>query len=214
LNLEQTTKGKGQYDLEYSKCECFWGTDPGKLVRMIPEYLKGGVALDLGAGECKNSVFLSKNGFVVDAVEISELALRNYERITSPKAEPNNKLITTYNSDALLFENNIQYDLVIAYGLLHCLSSIEEVDLIISKMKKWTKLNGIIIVVSFTDMLKVPFAQAYLDATLLPVGYLFNAFSEFDVLQYEEDVISETHPTSNIEHQHSLTRLMVRKIKN
>jgi 2-polyprenyl-3-methyl-5-hydroxy-6-metoxy-1,4-benzoquinol methylase len=104
------------------------------------------------------------------------------------------------------------YDTIIAYGLLHCLTSIIEVDKVIDFMKSSLKPDGIVIIVSFNNQIKVPDVQDYLEPTLLPVNHLKNAFKNWLVLDYEHDVITETHPTSQVEHQHSLTRIIAKKV--
>jgi hypothetical protein len=48
------TKGLGQYDLEYRECSCFWGTEPSKYVRMLPQKLATGRVLDLGSDVLKS----------------------------------------------------------------------------------------------------------------------------------------------------------------
>jgi tellurite methyltransferase len=211
VNLANLTKGKGQYDLEYANCKCFWGKNPGKYVKHVLKYLTNGKVLDLGAGECKNAIYLAQLGFNVTAVEISKYALNNFYLLSSDVNEDTLERISVFNEDVLEFQSENEYDLVIAYGLLHCLGSVKEIDIMIEKIKKLTKVSGIIVIVSFTDDLQIPEIQSYLEPTLLPKGHLISQFKEYEILEYEEDIITESHPTSNIVHQHSLARIITRK---
>ncbi len=205
------SKGIGQYDLEYSNCPCFWGTAPGKYVKYIPDFIKSGNILDLGAGEGKNSIYLAELGFKVTAVEISQYAIGNFNKRVETLNETVKTKLEMIHQDVLTFETASKYDVVIAYGLLHCLPSIEAVETLAKKIKKWVKPNGIIVIVAFNDELMVPDVQNYLEPTLLPKSYFESMFSGFEILKYENDIITETHPTSKIEHRHSLTRMIVRK---
>lgn len=204
-------KGIGQYDLEYSSCSCFWGTEPGKFVRPIPDLLgHQGTVLDIGAGEGKNSIFLASAGFTVTAIEVSVFAVHNFSvQLEKLDLEIQNR-ITIINEDILSFDDVKSYDVVIAYGLLHCLSSLADVEKTVNKIKQLTKLNGVVVIVSFNNELGVPKVQEYLEPTLLPKDYLLKAFNSWTIIEYENGIITETHPTTNIEHQHSVTRLIAK----
>src|SRR5690242_8250109 len=69
----------GGYDDGYDACPCFWGTKPGSLVELLVKdvSLDGKAVLDLGSGEGKNAVYLSRLGATVEAWEISRAALKN-----------------------------------------------------------------------------------------------------------------------------------------
>lgn len=206
------SKGIGQYDLEYSNCSCFWGNEPGKFVKYIPAYLESGNVLDLGAGEGKNSIYLAEKGYKVVSVEISEFAINNFKKELYKHTEETQEKIEIIRANVIEYENPSEFEIVIAYGLLHCLYNLSYIDLLIEKIKKWVMHNGYVIIVSFNDKIKIPEVQEYLEPTLLPNNYLKKKFEEWDIINYEDDIITETHPTSKIEHQHSLSRILAKKI--
>jgi tellurite methyltransferase len=205
-------KGIGQYDLEYMSSPCAWGKKPAKFVEILPRYIQSGTVLDLGAGEGKNSMFLAKQGFHVTSVEISLYAVRNFINwMLEEKLEIDLEIV---KADAMKFSTDKKYDVVIAYGLLHSLPSRENIDLLVEKMKTLTKEGGLNIICTFTDVLPVPEAQEYLEPILLkPFELRDDLYGDWQILEYENGEISETHPSNNIEHQHSLCRLIARKPK-
>ena len=76
----------GGYDSGYRACPCFWGSDPGSLVARLAEIIpsfEGFQVLDAGCGEGKNAFFLAAKGAVVQAYDISQLAVQHAEDLRS-----------------------------------------------------------------------------------------------------------------------------------
>jgi SAM-dependent methyltransferase len=203
-------KGLGQYDLEYRNCPCFWGTAPSKFVRKIPEIISAGCVLDLGAGEGKNAIYLADLGYQVKVVEISLYAVRNFvNRLISENVERNISIIL---DDVLSVAFSSQFDIIIAYGLFHCLPSKEQVAVLVANMKRWSAPGGIHVVSTFTNEIGIPDVQSYLEPTLLDPFELRNVFyQDWEIIDYETGNIQEKHPTSLEEHEHSLCRLIARR---
>src|SRR5690242_16399740 len=64
----------GPYDDRYARCPCFWGREPGSLIRRLEAHIPsfaGLTVLDAGCGEGKNAAYLSERGAVVHAVDCS-----------------------------------------------------------------------------------------------------------------------------------------------
>lgn len=203
------------YDDEYKGCKTlFWGDRPAKYVQLFVEKkllnLKGCRTLDIGAGEGKNAIYLAKNGANVHCVDISKTAL---DRLTGlPDYNTYKGRIKLSTEDARYFETNDVYDLIICYGLIHALNSREEALNLIEKLQTILKPSGYMIIATFNNLLPPPLVQEYLkmDAFLNP-DELRTLFSEWKILEYEESIITETHHTSKIEHQHSISRLIAKK---
>lgn len=208
-------KNRGQYDIEYKNCSCFWGSEPSKYVKLIPNYISSGRALDLGAGEGKNSFYLASLGFKVVAIDVSLYAIRNF--INRAIKESNNKKSKVENIDIICADITDwpiadKFDVVISYGLLHCLNSEKEIALLIKKMKAATKKRGINVICTFTNELGVPKIQDYLNPTFLPKMALKKKYyNDWQILNYESDVIEHKHPTSKKLHKHSVCRMIARK---
>jgi tellurite methyltransferase len=133
------TKGGG-YDDGYSRCSCFWGTEPSTLVvrllNSLPNLLDLDV-LDAGCGEGKNAVAFAKRGARVTGVDCSSLALRNGQKMW-PQAR-----IRWINDDLLYYSLGVAtFDVVVAYGLLHCLRTQQEVGDLVRKLQQATRRGG------------------------------------------------------------------------
>jgi len=203
------------YDDEYRITEgLFWETSPAKYVRLFADgnylNLEGKSVLDIGAGEGKNTLYMAKLGCYVDAIDISMTALRKLQFLNDFESYKNQ--INLINADVLTFNSNKKYDLVISYGLLHALGTRINVQNVITALKSCVKVNGYIIIASFNNLVPPPSIQPYLkiDAFLNPFE-LKTIFTDWEIINYEEEIITETHHTSNVEHQHSISRLIAKK---
>lgn len=206
-------RGKGQYDAEYAQCSCFWGTSPGKFVELFLDQtlLSEGSVLDLGAGEGKNSIYLAQRGFHVTAVECSAFAIRNFRHRLETLSPTVRARITIQETDVVQADFKTDWDLVIAYGLLHCLPSMADVESVVRRMQRWTRPLGWNVVVAFTNELPVPDCQQYLEPTLLAPDSLSSLYEDWEIMALENSVLTEVHPTSKVMHTHSVCRLLARR---
>lgn len=208
-------KNQGQYDTEYKKCPCFWGSKPSKFGKLVPKYVSSGRVLDLGAGEGKNSFYLASQGFKVIAIDISLYAIRNFINEALKKANNKKANIENINimcADVIEWQISGKFDVIIAYGLLHCLKSKKEIKHLIDKMKEHTKRGGINVVCTFTNDIGVPKSQKYLKPTFLSDTDLKEKYyKDWKILDYETDIIEHSHPTSKKMHKHSVCRMIAKK---
>lgn len=207
-------KGLGQYDQEYMKHSCFWGTKPGKYVSLLLDYLKVGRILDLGAGEGKNSIYLAEHGFNVIAVECSGYAIENFKKRLERLDSSIRERIEIIQADVQNYLPSGKFEAVIAYGLLHCLPSLEALHKVIHLMQLSTAGGGYNVIATFTNALPLPDVQHYLEPTFVNVGYLPTFYYDWQIISYEDDIIEEMHPTSKILHKHSICRLLARRSKH
>lgn len=207
----------GQYDTEYKQTECFWGEDPGKFVKKLLEYERDfnrKTAIDIGAGEGKNSFYLAKLGYEVTAVEVSKYAVKNFVNRIIRETESGNESAEKINvilCDGRKWITKEHFDLVVSYGMLHCLPSKQQIVNFINRMREITNPGGYNIIVTFMEGEPVPNIQEYLKPTFLTKGELITFYKDWDILEYEEDVIEHKHPTSDSIHRHSLCRMIAKK---
>lgn len=210
-------KNRGQYDIEYKNCSCFWGSEPSKYAKLIPNYISSGRVLDLGAGEGKNSFYLTSLGFKVVAIDVSLYAIKNFinraiKEIKNKKSKAKVENIDIICADVTNWPMAGKFDVIIAYGLLHCLNSEKEIASLINKMKTVTKEGGLNVICTFTNEMGVPKIQRYLNPVFLSKMALKEKYyKDWKILNYESDVIEYKHPTSNKLHKHSVCRMIARK---
>jgi 2-polyprenyl-3-methyl-5-hydroxy-6-metoxy-1,4-benzoquinol methylase len=202
------TKADGGYDDGYEACPCFWGAEPGSLVKALEKIVSfdGLSVLDLGCGEGKNALYIGQSGATVVATDCSTSAIKN---ATSGFSHPN---VTYSVGDArgLAFEEG-QFDVSIAYGLLHCLQDFREVQSVISTLKAATKPGGYMVVCAFNDRDQDLSAHPGFHPFLAPHASYVELLSGWETIVCSDENLYETHPHNNVPHHHSLTRILSRK---
>lgn len=206
-----TNKGVGQYDLEYAQCECFWGLQPGKFVTLLIDKLEKGPILDLGAGEGKNAIALAQEGFFVTAVECSTYAINNFKQRLRSLDHNIMSRIEIIQTDVRFFESNERFQAVIAYGLLHCLTSKPDIYRVVDFMKKSTLPGGYNVLVSLTNSLSLSEVHNYLTPTLLPADNFREMYRYWQIEKFEDTILTEVHPTSKTKHKHGICRILARR---
>ncbi|MEL7210508.1 MAG: class I SAM-dependent methyltransferase, partial [Actinomycetota bacterium] len=68
------------WDERYGGDELVWSAGPNERFASIAAGLSAGTALDLGAGEGRNAVWLAREGWEVTAVDFSEVGLATARR--------------------------------------------------------------------------------------------------------------------------------------
>ncbi|MGR9432756.1 class I SAM-dependent methyltransferase [Rhizobium leguminosarum] len=200
----------GGYDEGYLAVSGFWGTTPGSLVA---DYLRAQSplnfrVLDVGAGEGKNAVAFARAGAEVDAVECSEAAIRNGKHLFPSDG------INWIHSDVL--ERKFlptTYDVIVSYGLSHCLPSETDVRLLIEELQASLKRGGTFILVSFNagshDLAE---AHPGFHPLLLSHDWYLQRFNGWHFRHASDSLLFETHPHNNIPHHHSMTRISAIKL--
>ena len=201
----------GGYDEGYEKCACFWGTEPGSFVKRITVYedsFTGRKVLDAGCGEGKNAVFFARFGANVDAIDVSTIAIRNGRRAWKKEAK-----IRWIVADIRNLQLSHNYDVVIAYGLLHCLTDRTEVLAAITSLQAATVHGGYNILCAFNNRhQQLEEAHPGFHPCLLEHREYLSAYTSWDVLAQSDTDLTERHPHNDIEHTHSLSRILARKV--
>jgi SAM-dependent methyltransferase len=205
----------GGYDSGYSVCPCFWGSEPGSLVARLPEIIpsfKGLQVLDAGCGEGKNALFLAGKGAVVQAYDISQLAIQHAKDLNSGHQREN---ISFHAQDVRTIDLGLaSFDVVIAYGLMHCLPNEGEIRSLIALLQNATKEGGYLILCAFNDRFQDLSAHPGFNPTLLPHAVYLSMFAEWETIEASDKDLYETHPNNNIPHTHSMTRIIARKFSS
>ena len=89
-------KDKEKWNAKYNSDCYITGKEPCEWLKSHAKFLiKGGKALDIAAGEGRNSVFAASLGYEVVSMDISEIALKKAQRLANEK----NVTITTLSTD-------------------------------------------------------------------------------------------------------------------
>jgi 2-polyprenyl-3-methyl-5-hydroxy-6-metoxy-1,4-benzoquinol methylase len=198
----------GGYDQGYAAVPCFWGTSPGSLVATFlashnPRNLR---VLDVGAGEGKNAAAFARLGATVDAIECSSNAIENGRSTFSDVK------INWIERDVMSYEYPSDfYDVVVCYGLIHCLQSEQEATRILSSTQASLKRDGAYILASFNDGGHDLSAHPGFKPLLMSHAWFLDAFQNLQIVVATDALLCETHPHNGIPHFHSMSRLMAKR---
>lgn len=74
-----------QWDARYRDSELLWSAEPNRFVAEELAVVAPGHALDLGAGEGRNAIWLAQRGWDVHAVDFSEVALERGRQLAAER---------------------------------------------------------------------------------------------------------------------------------
>ena len=201
----------GGYDEGYERCGCFWGTEPGSFLKLLTHYITsfaGQRVLDAGCGEGKNAVFLAQLGAIVDAVDVSAVAIKNGRQFWKQEAR-----VRWIVADIRHLKLTQKYDVAIAYGLLHCFPDRAEVLATISTIQAATVCGGYNAVCAFNNRhQQLDKAHPGFHPCLLDHREYLSAYASWHVLAQSDSDLTERHLHNSIDHTHSLSRILAKKL--
>jgi tellurite methyltransferase len=115
--------GVSRWDQKFAENpdQWFFGREPSELARLTLQYWRQihgeriATVLDLGCGEGRDTVYFSKHGFRVTAVDGSEAALTKLRRLAD---EQNVTVSNIVQADIREYPSSSQYDIVCAHNCL------------------------------------------------------------------------------------------------
>jgi tellurite methyltransferase len=200
----------GGYDDGYSLCPCFWGTSPASMLLRLESIvgsLDGKRVLDVGCGEGKNAAFCAARGAAIVAIDISDIAIRRARSLWAGV-----EAIEWMVSDIRELEMaDSEFDLVIAYGIFHCLPSEWEIRHTVDRLQGSTRVGGYHVVCAMNDRFQELGAHPDLEPCLIPHQLYLSFYQQWEIVSASDADLQETHPHNCIPHRHSMTRLIARK---
>ncbi|WP_158789129.1 bifunctional 2-polyprenyl-6-hydroxyphenol methylase/3-demethylubiquinol 3-O-methyltransferase UbiG [Granulicella sp. L46] len=200
----------GGYDAGYRACPSFWGSQPSSLVlsleSQIPSF-EGLRILDVGCGEGKNALYLARKGALVNAYDVSDIAI---DHALAAREALQVKDVNFYVGDAMA-ENfpSESFDVVIAYGLLHCLADEQSIREVSKHLIRMTRKGGYLVVCAFNSRLQdLAAAHPGFYPTTLRHQVYVDIFKNLQILEAHDRDLHETHPHNGIAHTHSMTRIL------
>lgn len=200
----------GGYDDGYRHCSCFWGTTPGRLVVQLEHILgsfDGLTVLDAGCGDGKNAAYCARRGANVTAFDLSEYAIANARRTWHEVSNVSFHVGDVLTDESLAHE----YDVVIAYGLIHCLESEDQIRRVVERLKAITRLKGWNVVCSFNNRFQQLEAHPGFEPTLMSHSQICELYHTWSLAHCSDSDLTEVHPHNGIVHTHSMTRILARK---
>jgi len=165
------------WDRKYSMEQGYvYGKEPAEILRLHIEIFPKGKTLDIAMGEGRNAVYLARNGFDVDGVDISEVAIkkaRSLAREFGVQINPILADLTTYQ----IKEN--YYDLIVNINYLQ--------RSLVPEIIKGLRPGGYVVFETYTaDHAKLPGQDDFPEEWLLKKGELKELFKGFEVILYRE----------------------------
>jgi cyclopropane fatty-acyl-phospholipid synthase-like methyltransferase len=136
-----------EYNETYRNTENYFGTEPEPLLKDHTHLLdKSHRILDLGVGQGRHSLFLARQGFQVDAIDPSKVAI---EKVSAMAAQEGLS-IRVYRSGYQTFVPQTDfYSGILIFGLIQILPW-EAIEVLLRKVKVWTRVGSLVFVRAFT----------------------------------------------------------------
>jgi len=208
---------------EYKKKKFYWGLKPVPRLKKVIKYAPTGEALDIGAGEGRNSIFLAKNSFKVTAIDLIPEGLKKLAHF----AKEHNLNISTKVIDIRKFKfPTDKYSLIISIAAIDFLKK-SEIDKIIKRIKKSLIRGGVLYlsVFSTNDPLFYKIKELNLEPIekntfYLPKGKFYrhfftrnelkNYFKDFEIILLKSRSIRDM--SHDKPHFHHIIELIAKKV--
>lgn len=134
------------YDDTYKQTENVFGSKPEVILeKTIHKIDKTRPVLDIGIGQGRNSFYLAKEGFQVDGIDPSKVAIESVGNI-SQKEKFN---IHAYPVKFQEFTpNNQAYSAILVFGLIQVLDW-EAIGTLMNRIDKWTQKGSLVFITAF-----------------------------------------------------------------
>ena len=182
---------QGAYDQLYQAMPLVWSASPGRMVARAAELLPPGRALDLGCGDGRNAVWLEQRGWSVDGVDISRAALAAADRRYA--AADHHRVGRLWLADASTARFPAgEYDLVLTYGLYHCIPD-DRIDRLHMSAIRALRSGGLMAFSALDNRRPLPKDHTTGMLWLRSPSELRRLMSKIRLLEWEEGEIREDH---------------------
>lgn len=161
---------KMKWNEKYLKMS-FSKEEPSEIVKKYYNLAKIGTALDIACGLGRNSKFLAQIGYFVDAVDISDIALKNLQNIEN---------INPIEADLDSYKIKEDY-----YDLIVCINYLNRN--LFPQIREGLKNSGLIIYETF--VYSKDNENEMKKEYLLEKNELLHQFIDFDIIYYEEKMV-------------------------
>lgn len=170
-----------RWDRKYRGRAFAYGREPNPFLKKYGRFPERGRALDLACGEGGNAVFLAKQGWEVDAVDISPVGLRKAGRLAKEAGAEISLIRADLDSHPIGKE---KYDLIAVFYFWD--------RQLIPRIKRGLKKGGRVIFETYTLETLLRGLDGPQEAKyLLKANELLDRFRDFRVLFYREGIFRE-----------------------
>lgn len=201
-------KTMGFYNEKYGTKEYYWTLEPSstcfRVLQKCPP-LRSMNLLDIGCGEGRNAVFFARNGYLVDAMDISGKGVEK----TKLLAKRANVGLTAFQADVNAYRLEKEYDVLFSTAVFQCVPEDKRRELF-EHYKEKTKPGGIHM---FSVFVKKPFIAPAPDrdpnANPWRSGELLGYYSDWRIEWCTEEIFDCN--SSGVPHQHAADRVLAVK---
>ncbi len=191
----------------YGHDEYYWGTEPNGMAEMVLEFAperEAPAAVDIGAGEGRDAVYLAEHGYGVLAVDLVPNGLEKAERL----ADEHDVVIQTREADV----NDLDFpamDVVYSCGTLQYLRP-ENREAQFEQFKISTTGGGIHVLFAFINHPDIPTAPDWGDNEhFYEQGELRRYYDDWEIVEADEFVFDDN--SGGEPHQHAAETIVAQK---
>ena len=196
------------YDEKYGTKEYYWTLEPSetcfRVLRKRPP-LGPMNLLDIGCGEGRNAVFFARNGYLVDAMDISGKGVEK----TKLLAKSANVSLNAFQADINAYRLEKEYDVLFSTGTFHCVPEDKRRGLL-EHYKEKTRPGGVHM---FSVFVQKPFIAPAPDrdpnANPWRSGELLGYYGDWRIEWCTEEIFDCN--SSGVPHQHATDRVLAVK---
>ncbi|MFA5000431.1 MAG: methyltransferase domain-containing protein [Patescibacteria group bacterium] len=198
-----------KYNKIYSSSNVSEDIKPSQILSLIwKNFLPNRKILDLGCGQGIDSLFLSKNGFSVTAIDSSDVAI-NQIKIKKDEFKLDNLELICGDINDFNIEKN-KYQVIICRNVLNFLDKNKALRILKSLQDNIQKGSYIIIEVFTKD--DPSFLSDNKFTSYFEEQELLNIFSGYKIFYYLENTILDPgHPGFPNPHKHGVVRIIAQK---
>ncbi len=168
-------------------------------------FCKRSRVLDVGCGEGQNAIYLTKQGYHVDAFDLSEHGIAK----VNDRCEVSGVKLNAFIAELTEYEFEQNYDVIISFGTLHFVRK-SEWKRFINEAKEHTNDGGIHIIQLFTDVVPASDYIAPFAVGLARDEEIKELYVDWEILQFKSYVFEDEHPGAP-KHLHASNKIVVRK---
>ena len=212
-----------RYDDTYGRTENVFGPEAEPALQNYYHKMnKSMPVLDIGAGQGRNSRFLARNGYMVDAIDPSKVAVDTITTI----AVQERLLLYAYQCD---FDNFVPlkefYCGILIFGLIQILPR-KSIELLLTKVKQWTDEESLVFVTAFSVadpsfsrlsqtwkcIGKTSFADEQGNIrTYLETDEILNLFDEYEAIHHWEGIGPEHRHGNGPPERHAMIEAVFKR---